>query len=115
MYEAGISSFEIAYGRWIEEKDKQNEELRNALQTNASDIQLRLLVESILNHYSNLFRMKAEAAKSDVFYLISSAWKTSVEHLFLWFGRSRPSELLNVRPLILICLNFNVSILFIIL
>ncbi|XP_024640013.1 transcription factor TGA3 isoform X4 [Medicago truncatula] len=94
-FEAGISLFEIEYGRWIEEQDRQNEELRNALQTNASDIQLHLLVESSLNQYSNLFRMKAEAAKADVFYLISGVWKSPVERLFLWIGGSRPSQILN--------------------
>ncbi|XP_039690505.1 transcription factor TGA3 isoform X2 [Medicago truncatula] len=93
---AGISLFEIEYGRWIEEQDRQNEELRNALQTNASDIQLHLLVESSLNQYSNLFRMKAEAAKADVFYLISGVWKSPVERLFLWIGGSRPSQILNI-------------------
>ncbi|XP_024640014.1 transcription factor TGA3 isoform X5 [Medicago truncatula] len=92
---SGISLFEIEYGRWIEEQDRQNEELRNALQTNASDIQLHLLVESSLNQYSNLFRMKAEAAKADVFYLISGVWKSPVERLFLWIGGSRPSQILN--------------------
>jgi len=104
---AGISLFETEYGCWIEEQDRQNEELRNALHNNASDIQLHLLVESSLNQYSDLFRMKAEAAKTDVFYLISGAWKTSVEHFFLWIGGSLPSQLLNVHPLILICLNFE--------
>ncbi|RHN56021.1 putative transcription factor TGA like domain-containing protein [Medicago truncatula] len=93
---SGISLFEIEYGRWIEEQDRQNEELRNALQTNASDIQLHLLVESSLNQYSNLFRMKAEAAKIDSLYLISGAWKKPLERLFLWFGGSCPSQLLNI-------------------
>lgn len=94
---SGISLYEIEYGHWIEEQDRKNEELRNALESNdASDIQLNLLVESSLNHYSNLFRIKADAAKSDVFYLISGASKASVERLFLWIGGSRPSQLLNI-------------------
>uniref|UniRef100_I1MAP0 Transcription factor TGA7 n=1 Tax=Glycine max TaxID=3847 RepID=I1MAP0_SOYBN len=93
---ARITLFELEYGQWIEEQDRQNQELRNALQTQASEMQLHLLVESCLSHYSNLFRMKAEAAKADVFYLISGAWKASVERLFLWIGGSRPSQLLNI-------------------
>lgn len=98
FFEAGISLFEIEYGRWVEEQDRQNEELRNALQSHdTSDVQLNLLVESSLNHYSNLFRIKADAAKTDVFYLISGAWKASIERLFLWIGGSRPSQLLNVH------------------
>ncbi|KAG5129689.1 hypothetical protein JHK84_036086 [Glycine max] len=92
----GITLFELEYAQWIEEQDRQNQELRNTLQTQASEMQLHLLVESCLSHYSNLFRMKAEAAKADVFYLISGAWKASVERLFLWIGGSRPSQLLNI-------------------
>ncbi|XP_047178065.1 transcription factor TGA7-like [Vigna umbellata] len=92
----GIALFELEYGQWIEELDRQNEELRNALHTRDSDMQLHLLVESCLSHYSNLFRMKAEAAKADVFYMISGTWKASVERLYLWIGGSRPSQLLNI-------------------
>jgi transcription factor TGA len=40
--------------------------------------------------------MKADAAKADVFYLISGKWRTSVERFFQWIGGFRPSELLNV-------------------
>ncbi|TKY56220.1 Transcription factor TGA7 [Spatholobus suberectus] len=92
----GITMFELEYAHWVEEQDRQNEELRNALRTHASDMQLHLLVESCLRHYSNLFRMKADAAKADVFYLISGAWKASVERLYLWIGGSRPSQLLDI-------------------
>lgn len=92
----GIVAFEIEYGHWVAEQHRWNEELRNAFETHASDVQLHLLVQSVLNHYSNLFRMKANAAKFDVFYLISGVWKASVERLFLWIGGSRPSQLLNI-------------------
>lgn len=93
---AGIMAFEMEYGHWVEEQHKQICELRNALQAHATDIQLRMLVESSLNHYYSLFRMKADAAKADVFYLISGVWRTSAERFFLWIGGFRPSELLNV-------------------
>ncbi|CAK7347071.1 unnamed protein product [Dovyalis caffra] len=92
----GIAAFEMEYGHWVEEQLKQVSELRNALQAHTSDIELRMLVENGLNHYNNLFRMKADAAKADVFYLISGKWRTSVERFFLWIGGFRPSELLNV-------------------
>jgi transcription factor TGA len=94
---SGIASFEMEYGHWVEEQLKQISELRNALQARITDIELRILVENGLNHYNNLFRMKTDAAKADVFYLISGKWRTSVERFFLWIGGFRPSELLNVR------------------
>ncbi|KAJ9146371.1 hypothetical protein P3X46_028646 [Hevea brasiliensis] len=93
---SGITTFEIEYGHWIEEQHKQISELRSALQARITDIELRILVENGLNHYNNLFRMKAAAAKADVFYLISGKWRTSLERFFQWIGGFRPSELLNV-------------------
>ncbi|CAI0400448.1 unnamed protein product [Linum tenue] len=93
---AGIGTFEMEYAHWVEEQHKQVAELRRALQAHVGDVELRMLVENGLNHYANLFRMKADAAKADVFYLISGKWRTSVERFFLWIGGFRPSELLNV-------------------
>jgi transcription factor TGA len=97
LYNAGIVAFEIEYGNWVDENHRQNEELRNVFQTNASEVQLRQVVQNVLSHYSDLFRMKADAAKADVLYLISGVWKPSIERLFLWIGGARPSQLLNVH------------------
>uniref|UniRef100_A0A5B7A2Q9 Putative transcription factor TGA4 n=1 Tax=Davidia involucrata TaxID=16924 RepID=A0A5B7A2Q9_DAVIN len=93
---SGIAAFEMEYGHWVEEQQKKTCELRNVLQAHISDIELRMLVESGLNHYYDLFRMKAVAARADVFYLMSGIWRTSVERFFLWIGGFRPSELVNV-------------------
>ncbi|TXG52885.1 hypothetical protein EZV62_022054 [Acer yangbiense] len=91
-----ITAFEMEYGHWVEEQDRQISELRNALQKHVTDIELHILVESGLNHYCSLFRMKADVAKADVFYLISGTWRTSTERFFQWIGGFRPSELLNI-------------------
>ncbi|KAJ8762875.1 hypothetical protein K2173_023004 [Erythroxylum novogranatense] len=93
---SGIATFEMEYGHWVEEQHKQIIELRTALQCHITDLELRILVENGINHYNNLFRMKTDAAKADVFYLVSGKWRTSVERFFLWIGGFRPSELLNV-------------------
>ncbi|URE06207.1 hypothetical protein MUK42_19426 [Musa troglodytarum] len=93
---SGVTAFEMEYGHWVEEQNRQTSELRAALQAHVSDIELRMLVESALSHYDTLFRIKAIAAKSDVFYLMSGMWKTAAERFFLWIGGFRPSELLKV-------------------
>ncbi|XVF39449.1 hypothetical protein PTKIN_Ptkin01aG0035800 [Pterospermum kingtungense] len=93
---SGITAFEMEYGHWVEEQNRHICELRSALQAYITDVELRILVESGLNHYCNLFRMKADAAKADIFYLISGIWRTSAERFFDWIGGFRPSELLNV-------------------
>ncbi|XP_050376739.1 transcription factor TGA7-like [Argentina anserina] len=96
IVDSGITTFELEYGHWVEEQHRQNIELRNALQEHATEIELQILVEGGLNHYATLFRMKADAAKADIFYLLSGIWRTSVERYFHWIGGFRPSELLNI-------------------
>lgn len=86
----------MEYGHWVEEQNRQTSELRAALQAHVSDIELGMLVENALSHYDHLFQIKAIAAKSDVFYLMSGMWKTAAERFFLWIGGFRPSELLKV-------------------
>ncbi|KAL1216268.1 Transcription factor TGA3 [Cardamine amara subsp. amara] len=93
---SGIAAFEMEYTHWIDEQNKRVSEIRTALQAHISDIELKMLVDICLNHYTNLFRMKADAAKADVFFLLSGMWRTSTERFFQWIGGFRPSELLNV-------------------
>lgn len=93
---AGITAFEMEYAHWTEEQNKLICELRKALHVHISDVELRMLVDSVMTHYSELFRLKATAAKADVFYVMSGMWKTSAERFFLWIGGFRPSELLKV-------------------
>lgn len=92
----GIATFEMEYGHWVEEHDRQISDLRNALYTEIGELELRIFVDGGMRHYFDLFTMKATAAKADVFYLMSGMWKTSAERFFFWIGGFRPSELLKV-------------------
>ncbi|XP_038714831.1 transcription factor TGA3-like isoform X3 [Tripterygium wilfordii] len=92
----GIAAFEMEYAHWVDEQQRQICELRHALQAPITDIELQMLVENVLNHYNRLCAMKADAAKADVFYLVSGTWTTSAECFFHWIGGFRPSELLHV-------------------
>lgn len=93
---AGIVAFDMEYGIWVEDQEKKNRELRNVLQAHITDAELHIYVDSGLKHFNDLFRMKADAAKVDVFYLMSGMWRTPVERFFLWLGGFRPSEILKV-------------------
>jgi len=93
---SGITAFEMEYGHWMEEQNKQIGDLRTALNAHISDVELRMLVENGLEHYTKFFRMKGSAASADVFYVMSGMWKTSAERFFSWIGGFRPSDLLKV-------------------
>ncbi|XP_051123446.1 transcription factor TGA4-like [Andrographis paniculata] len=93
---SGIAAFEMEYSHWIEEQERNISNLRTVLQSPIGDAELQRVVENILNHYCNLFRMKRDAARADAFYLVSGMWKTSLERFFLWIGGFKPSELIGV-------------------
>lgn len=93
---SGIATFDIEYAHWVEEQRRKNSELWKAMHVQAGEIELRMLVDSHLKHYDQLFCMKMDAAKVDVLYIMSGTWRASAERFFLWIGGFRPSKLLNV-------------------
>ncbi|KAJ1699213.1 hypothetical protein LUZ63_007725 [Rhynchospora breviuscula] len=92
----GAMTFDIEYARWLEEQNKQINELRAAVNAHAGDTDLRSIVEGIMAHYDEIFRLKGIAAKADVFHILSGMWKTPAERCFLWLGGFRSSELLKL-------------------
>lgn len=97
-------AFDVEYARWLEEQNRQTNELRSAVNSHASDTELRIIIDGLMAHYDEIFRLKGVAAKADVFHLLSGMWKTPAERCFLWLGGFRSSELLKV------CLNKRKSL-----
>ena len=97
---AGAMTFDLEYTRWLEDQNKQINELRTAVNAHASDSDLRLIVDGIMAHYDEIFKVKGVAAKADVFHILSGMWKTPAERCFLWLGGFRPSELLKVSEVL---------------
>ncbi|KAI7727649.1 hypothetical protein M8C21_003440 [Ambrosia artemisiifolia] len=92
----GIVTFEKNYDQWVIDQNKKECELATTLQNDASDMEVRVIVDDIVNHYQLLFQMKADAAKTDPFSLLCGSWKSPVERLFQWLGGFRPSEILYI-------------------
>ncbi|KAK9169719.1 hypothetical protein Syun_001859 [Stephania yunnanensis] len=92
----GALAFDVEYTRWLEEHNRQINELRAAVNSHASDSELRLIVDGISTHYDEIFRLKGIAAKADVFHVLSGMWKTPAERCFMWIGGFRSSELLKL-------------------
>ncbi|CAI0461957.1 unnamed protein product [Linum tenue] len=93
---AGAMAFDVEYARWLEEQNRQINELRAAVNSHAGDTELRIIIDGIMAHYDEIFRLKSNAAKADVFHLLSGMWKTPAERCFLWLGGFRSSELLKL-------------------
>ncbi|KAM3264744.1 hypothetical protein P3L10_001738 [Capsicum annuum] len=92
----GALAFDVEYARWLEEHNRRVIELRGAVSSHAGDGELRIIVDGILAHYDDLFRIKGNAAKADVFHILSGMWSTPAERCFLWLGGFRSSELLKL-------------------
>ncbi|XWS73913.1 hypothetical protein CRYUN_Cryun02cG0169900 [Craigia yunnanensis] len=93
---SGAAIFDMEYARWLEDDQRHISELRTALHAHLSDSDLRIIVDSYISHYDEIFQLKGMAGKSDVFHLITGMWTTPAERCFLWMGGFRPSELIKV-------------------
>ncbi|KAE8705802.1 Transcription factor HBP-1b(c1) [Hibiscus syriacus] len=93
---SGVAIFDVEYSRWLEDDQRHMLELRTGLNAHLSDSDLRIIVDSYISHYDEIFRLKVAAAKADVFHLITGMWTTPAERCFLWMGGFRPSELIKM-------------------
>ncbi|KAJ6937504.1 transcription factor TGA9-like isoform X1 [Populus alba x Populus x berolinensis] len=93
---SGPAIFDMEYARWLEDDHRHMSELRAGLHAHLSDGELRVIVDGYISHYDEIFRLKVEAAKSDVCHLITGMWSTPAERCFLWMGGFRPSELIKM-------------------
>nr|AGI17587.1 transcription factor TGA2 [Gladiolus hybrid cultivar] len=92
----GALAFDAEYGRWLEDHNRQINELRAAVNAHASDNDPRAIVDGVMAHYADIFKLKSTAAKADVFHMLSGMWKTPAERCFMWLGGFRSSELLKL-------------------
>jgi len=72
-------------------------DLRSGVNSQLGDNDLRVLVDAVMSHYDEIFRLKGIGTKVDVFHMLSGMWKTPAERFFMWLGGFRSSELLKVK------------------
>jgi transcription factor TGA len=93
---SGAAIFDMEYARWLDDDHRHMAELRSGLHAHLLDNDLRLIVDGYVTHYDEIFRLKSEATKADVFHLITGMWATPAERCFLWMAGFRPSELIKM-------------------
>lgn len=92
----GALAFDMDYARWLDDHQRLINDVRSAVNSHVGDNELRLLVDAVMSHYDDIFRLKSVAAKSDVFHMLSGMWKSPAERCFMWIGGFRSSELLKI-------------------
>eukprot|EP00494_Astrolonche_serrata_P003740 UN03748 len=92
----GALAFDTEYARWLEEHNRQVNELRAAVNAHAGDTGLRSVVEKIMSHYDEIFKQKEMQPKQMSFMCYQACGRHQPERCFLWLGGFRPSELLKL-------------------
>jgi transcription factor TGA len=92
---AGALAFDVEYARWLDEHQRHINDLRVALAAQMCDGDLRVLVDAVMAHYDQAFRLKGLATRGDVFHVMSGMWLSPAERFFMWLGGFRPSEVLK--------------------
>ncbi|XP_020110782.1 transcription factor TGA2.3-like isoform X2 [Ananas comosus] len=92
----GALAFDMEYTRWLDDHQRQINDLRSALNSQMSDDDLRVLVDAVMAQYDEVFKLKSIGTKSDVFHMLSGMWTTPAERCFMWLGGFRSSELLKI-------------------
>ncbi|BBH07169.1 TGACG motif-binding factor 6 [Prunus dulcis] len=86
----GALAFDVEYARWLEEHNRQINELRAAVNSHAGDTELRTVIDNVIAHYDDIFRLKGTAAKAD------ECGKHQLKGVFNVDGGFRSSELLKL-------------------
>ncbi|XP_066370732.1 transcription factor TGAL3-like isoform X1 [Miscanthus floridulus] len=92
----GSLAFDLEYARWLDEHQHHMNDLRVALSAQIGDDDLGVLVDGVMLHYDEMFRLKGVATRTDVFHVLSGMWMSPAERFFMWLGGFRSSELLKV-------------------
>ncbi|WJX15172.1 hypothetical protein P8452_05350 [Trifolium repens] len=92
----GALAFDMDYARWVDEHQRLINDIRLAINSQIGDNELHLLVDGVMTHYDELYKLKSIGAKADVFHILSGLWKTPAERCFMWLGGFRSSELLKI-------------------
>ncbi|KAF3623816.1 hypothetical protein FXO38_30569 [Capsicum annuum] len=79
----------------VEEHNKNINELRNTVNSHASDPELLSIVNNVTAHFHEVFKVKGNATKADVFHVLSGMWKTPTERCLCGLVASSPRNFLS--------------------
>nr|XP_009798761.1 PREDICTED: transcription factor TGA5 [Nicotiana sylvestris] len=87
-------SFQLFYETWFEQLKGMVHQLGQAPRPATNDQHHELhqqLVQKVMSHYSEYYRVKSLAAKNDILSVFSAPWCTSLERSLHWISGWRPT------------------------
>ncbi|GAA0150550.1 hypothetical protein LIER_09473 [Lithospermum erythrorhizon] len=82
-------NFHNFYQKWNEQLHKLIHQLCES--TPSKDEELNHLVNKVMDHYVEYYRVKANAAKNDVLAVFAATWCTTLERSLHWIAGWRPT------------------------
>lgn len=93
--EPGLETFARFFERWLQEQERDLHNLIRAAKSYSESTEstqsLAELVNRVMGHYSNYYRVKSESSKQNACEMLTPAWRSHLEDAFLWIGGWRPS------------------------
>ncbi|PHT51933.1 Transcription factor TGA6 [Capsicum baccatum] len=93
----GTLAFDAEYSRWLEEQNKHINELRNAVNSHASDPELRSIVNNVTAYFDKVFKVKGNAAKVDISMSCQGCGKPLPSGVLYGIVASAPRNFLSIR------------------
>lgn len=90
-----LVSFQMFFEGWLVRQEHYLDELIST-ETDASENDLRDLIERVLGHYQQYYKEKSLLAKKDVYLLFSPIWFSSLEKSFLWITGFKPGLAIRI-------------------
>ncbi|KAM7518850.1 hypothetical protein LguiB_017812 [Lonicera macranthoides] len=85
-------NFQDFFEKWIvEQKEHLHELISMSKSPNQADSSVQNLVNHVLNHYEEYYKVKSDSANENAFVMLSPSWTTILENGFLWIGGWRPT------------------------
>ncbi|KAJ4826234.1 hypothetical protein Tsubulata_032291 [Turnera subulata] len=96
---SGIASFNRFYETWMDHLHHLVQQLRKAPKPPGTDddsSQLGHLVQKLMFHHAEFFRVKSAAAERDVLSVFTASWASSLERSLHWIAGWRPTTLFHL-------------------
>lgn len=82
----------VFFEDWLREQEQDLHDLVSAAKAKTESTQsLWELVDRVMTHYENYYRVKSNVAKRNILCMMTPSWRSTLEEAFLWIGGWRPS------------------------
>ncbi|TMW95395.1 hypothetical protein EJD97_008948 [Solanum chilense] len=94
-----MTKFQKFHEEWHEhlgELVQQMTKLPKSCTTNQDEENTKLLIQKVISHINEYYRVKSLAAKNDILYIFSAPWSNSLERSLYWIAGWRPTTAFHI-------------------